>query len=186
VFWSLFYWLSGPHCRKNGNKKKAYRRYDYRQLCSRPVKQSDIYPPDGENTVERYFLYSLFTVWWSGFLVLVVVAFLDHGIIKPFELEGTLKGHLVQLPCNEQGHLQLDQGAQSPIQPDLVYLQGQDFHHLARQPVPVSDHPRCINWIWHVLDACPCTWKWIKIIHVHTDGLCVAERNRMVGWSNPC
>ena len=36
-----------------------------------------------------------------------------------FELEGTLKGHLVQLPCNEQEHLQLDQGAQSPVQPDL-------------------------------------------------------------------
>ena len=26
-----------------------------------------------------------------------------------FELEGTLKGHLAQLPCNGQGHLQLDQ-----------------------------------------------------------------------------
>ena len=25
-----------------------------------------------------------------------------------FELEGTFKGHPVQLPCNEQGHLQLD------------------------------------------------------------------------------
>ena len=28
-------------------------------------------------------------------------------------LERTLKGHLVQLPCNEQQHLQLDQGAQN-------------------------------------------------------------------------
>ena len=36
--------------------------------------------------------------------------------------EGTLKGHLVQLPRNEQGHLQLHQVAQSPIQPDLEYL----------------------------------------------------------------
>ena len=25
------------------------------------------------------------------------------------QLEGTLKGHLVQLPCNEQGHPQLHQ-----------------------------------------------------------------------------
>ena len=31
----------------------------------------------------------------------------------------TFKGHLLQLPCNEQGHLQLDQVAQSPMQPDL-------------------------------------------------------------------
>jgi len=34
-------------------------------------------------------------------------------------LEGTFKGHLVQPPCNEQGHLQLDHVAHSPIQPDL-------------------------------------------------------------------
>jgi len=27
-----------------------------------------------------------------------------------FELEGTLRCHLVQLPCNEQGRLQLSQG----------------------------------------------------------------------------
>jgi len=30
-------------------------------------------------------------------------------IIEWFELEGTLKGHLVQPPCNEQGHPQLHQ-----------------------------------------------------------------------------
>ena len=35
-------------------------------------------------------------------------------MIESFELEGTLNGHLAQLPCNEQRHLQLDQGAQSP------------------------------------------------------------------------
>jgi len=34
-------------------------------------------------------------------------------------LEGTFKRHLVQSPCNEQGHLSLDQVAQSPIQPGL-------------------------------------------------------------------
>jgi len=32
-------------------------------------------------------------------------------------LQGTFKNHLVQLPWNEQGH-QLDQVAQSPIQPE--------------------------------------------------------------------
>ena len=31
------------------------------------------------------------------------------GIIESFGLKGPLKGHLVQLPCNEQGHLQLHQ-----------------------------------------------------------------------------
>jgi len=43
-------------------------------------------------------------------------------IIELFELEETFKGHLVQLPCNEQEHLRLDQGAQSPIQPALGCL----------------------------------------------------------------
>ena len=38
-----------------------------------------------------------------------------HRIIESLELEGTFKGHLGQIPCNEQGHLQLDQGAQSPV-----------------------------------------------------------------------
>jgi len=32
-------------------------------------------------------------------------------------LEGAFKGHLVQPPCGEQGHLRLDQVAQSPVQP---------------------------------------------------------------------
>jgi len=30
------------------------------------------------------------------------------------ELEGTLRSHLVQLPCNEQGHLQLHQVLRAP------------------------------------------------------------------------
>jgi len=45
-------------------------------------------------------------------------------------LEGTLKGHLVQLPYNKQGHLQLHQVAESPVQPDLECLQGWGIHHL--------------------------------------------------------
>ena len=55
--------------------------------------------------------------------------------IKSFELERALKGYAVQLFCNEQGHLQLHQGAQSPIHPDLECLQGQGIHHLSAQPV---------------------------------------------------
>jgi len=34
----------------------------------------------------------------------------DHRI----ELEGTFKGHLAQLPCSEQGHLQLHQVLRAP------------------------------------------------------------------------
>lgn len=37
-----------------------------------------------------------------------------------FELESTFKGHLIQLACNEQGHPQRDQGAQSLVRLELA------------------------------------------------------------------
>jgi len=40
-------------------------------------------------------------------------------IIECFGWEGTFRGHLAQPPSSEQGHLQLDQVAQSPVQPGL-------------------------------------------------------------------
>ena len=52
------------------------------------------------------------------------------SIIESFKLEDTFKGHLAQLCCNEQGDLQLDQIAQSPVQPDLECFQGQGTHSL--------------------------------------------------------
>ena len=64
-------------------------------------------------------------------------------IIESLELEGTFKVHLVQLPCNEQGHPQLDQVAQGLIQPRLESLQGWGIHHTSGQPVPVPPHPHC-------------------------------------------
>ena len=47
-----------------------------------------------------------------------------HRIIESLELEGTFKCHLVQLPSNDQGYLQLGQVARSLVQPDLGCLQG--------------------------------------------------------------
>ena len=46
-------------------------------------------------------------------------AFIDtaHRITESLEREWAFKGHLVQHPCNEKGHLQLNQVAQSPVQP---------------------------------------------------------------------
>jgi len=53
-----------------------------------------------------------------------------HRNIECFGLEGTFRGRLAQLPCSKQGHLQLDQVAQSPVQPGLECFQGWDLHCL--------------------------------------------------------
>ena len=66
---------------------------------------------------------------------------LVYRIIESFELEGNLTGHLAQLSCTEEEHLQLDQVAQSPVQPDLECLQGCSICHLSGQPVSVPHHP---------------------------------------------
>ena len=70
---------------------------------------------------------------------------LFHRIIELLQLglEGTFRGHPVQPPCNVQGHLQLDQIAQSPIQPGLECFQGWGICHVSGQPVPVSHHLHC-------------------------------------------
>jgi len=65
-------------------------------------------------------------------------------------LEGTFRGHLSQPPCSEQGHLQLDQAAQSPVQPGLECFQGWGLLYLSGQPVPVFHHPhgkKCLPYI---------------------------------------
>jgi len=53
-----------------------------------------------------------------------------YRIIECFGLEGTFRGHLAQLPCSEQGHLQLDQVAQSPVQLSFECFQGWGLHYL--------------------------------------------------------
>jgi len=51
------------------------------------------------------------------------------------------KDHLFQPPCHEQGHLPLEQVAQSSIQPGLEHRQGGGSHSFSGQPVPVFYHP---------------------------------------------
>lgn len=48
----------------------------------------------------------------------------SHRTTELLELEGILKGHLLQLPCSDQGHPQLNQVAYSLVQPGLDCLQG--------------------------------------------------------------
>ena len=73
-----------------------------------------------------------------------------HGIIESFELEVTLKSHLVQIPCSEEGHLQLDQ---SSVQPDLEHLQRQG---ISGQPASVPHHPYCEKFIPYILSYLSC------------------------------
>lgn len=51
----------------------------------------------------------------------------NHKIIESLEVEGAFNCHLVQLPCKEQGHLQLKDVVQNQVQPDCDCLQGQVF-----------------------------------------------------------
>jgi len=59
--------------------------------------------------------------------------------IEWFVLKGTFKGHIVQPPCIEQGHLPLDQVAQSPIQLDFECFQGWGIYHRITESQNVQD-----------------------------------------------
>lgn len=59
---------------------------------------------------------------------------------EEFALEGTIKGHVVPALCNEQRHFQLDQIAQSSIQPDL-----ECFPEMWHPPL-LYDHKKEINF----------------------------------------
>jgi len=71
--------------------------------------------------------------WLKSCIVLGTILYLGakifhwdcfHRIIEPFELGETLRGHLIQLPCNDQGHLQLHQVLRAPF-----ILEGWDGSH---------------------------------------------------------
>lgn len=49
----------------------------------------------------------------------------------------TFNGHLIQNPCKD---LQLDQVAESPVQPDLECLQGWGIYNFSGQSLPVFYH----------------------------------------------
>ena len=71
-----------------------------------------------------------------------MIAEVDN-VLELFELERTLKGHLVQLPCNEQGHLQLSQLLRAPIQTELECLPGWDIHQPLWATFASANHSYC-------------------------------------------
>jgi len=77
-------------------------------------------------TVQLYFFDLIFRFSTSFFHSIDVY----YTTTESLELEGTFKDHPVQFPCNEQGHLQLDQVAHSLVQPHLQCLQARDFDHI--------------------------------------------------------
>jgi len=80
-----------------------------------------------------------------------------HRIIEWFGLEGTLKLIWFQPPCREQGHLPLDQVAQSSIQPGPEHCQGGGSHSFSGQSGPGPHRPHSeeiyLNKIW-------IKWQW--------------------------
>ena len=62
----------------------------------------------------------------------------------------TFKGPLVLSPCSEQGHLQLDQVAQNPIQSCLECFQGWGIDHVSGKPVPGFHHLRCKKFLPYI------------------------------------
>jgi len=66
----------------------------------------------------------------------------NHRITESFQLGGTLKGHVVQLPCTEQGHSQLHQCSQP--RPAWPWVSpGMGHHLISGQPAPVPRCPYC-------------------------------------------
>jgi len=78
---------------------------------------------------------------------------------------------------SEQGHLPLDQVAQSPIQPDLECFQGWSLHYLSGQPVPGFHHPHCKKCLPYIQSKSGLLWfKTITSCPVRTS---LAERSAL-------
>jgi len=61
-----------------------------------------------------------------------------------------LKDHLVPPPRHGQGHLPLEQAAQSPIQPGLEHCQEGGSHSFSGQPMPVPHHPHSEEFLPYI------------------------------------
>ena len=59
------------------------------------------------------------------------------------------------IPCSEQGQLQPDEVAHSPVQPGLERFQGWGIHHLSEQPGPVFYHPHCKIFLPYIQSKSP-------------------------------
>lgn len=61
-----------------------------------------------------------------------------------------LEDHLVPTSLPWQGHLPLDQVAQSHIQPDFDHLQGWDINNFSGQLMPVSHHSHSKEFLTNI------------------------------------
>ena len=90
----------------------------------------------------------------------------DSRVVEWFGLEGTFTGHLVQTTCKEQGYLQLDQVAESPVQPDLERFQRWGIYNISG----------LFNWDASGQSVCTCVfgvrvfpWIWYCIQLLSTE-----------------
>lgn len=86
------------------------------------------------------------TSWNQLRLRKLIYCAMGHKVTQQLELEGTLEGHLIRPPSNEQGHLQSHQGTHSPSPSLYSPLDTEGRSQLSPQPSPPgagqpSSHP---------------------------------------------
>lgn len=77
----------------------------------------------------------------------------------------TLKITWFQHTCHKQGHLLLDQVAQSSSQPGLGHCKGQDMHNFSGQMIPMLYYPHRKNFfLIFNLNPPSCSWKPLSLV----------------------